>query len=75
MPKLISHSAQPMASDLVAGTIAFLWESDSADRVSSAMVRRLTHAQHKFGCQAHTESGHCSGCVAFDEVRARGWFS
>ena len=72
MPKLISHSAQPMASDLVAGTIAYLSTQSGA---SSAMVRRLTHAQHKFGCTAHTESGHCSGCVAFDEVRRQGYFT
>lgn len=61
-----------MSSDIIKGTIAYLSTQSGA---SSAMVRRLTHAQHKFGCTAHTEHGHCSGCVAFDEVRRQGYFS
>lgn len=72
MPKLTTHSRTPMASDIIRGTIAYLETQSGA---SSAMVRRLTHAQHKFGCTAHTESGHCSGCVAFNEIRRRGYFT
>lgn len=78
MPKLM-RDTQPETVDVTQGTIAYLMHTSTHNGVSSAQVRRLTHSGHRYGCLAHTvdEDGaeiRCTGCNAYDEVRARGWF-
>ena len=63
---------QPHPVDIVEGANAFIAATEMGE-ASTAMVRRLTHSMHKFGClYGETEADGtevvCHGCEAYDVV-------